>query len=63
MPDAVRDVVAAIEVSKAKIAELKAKAEDPIPEKEEHVLKTCPVCGAVSDSRFCPDCGAPMDAE
>ena len=63
MPDAVRDVVAAIEASKAKIAELKARSAEPIPEKEEHILRTCPKCGAVSDSKFCPDCGAPMDEE
>ena len=23
--------------------------------------KPCPVCGRVSDSKFCPDCGSPMD--
>ena len=63
MPDAVRDVVAAIEVSKAKIAELKGREEEPEVPEEEHVLKTCPVCGAASDSKFCPDCGAPMDQE
>ena len=61
IPDAVRDVVAAINVSKAKLAELQAKDEEP--EAEEHVLKTCPVCGAASDSKFCPDCGAPMGEE
>ena len=22
--------------------------------------KTCPVCGVKSDSKFCPECGAPM---
>ena len=21
----------------------------------------CPICGAESDSKFCPQCGAPMD--
>ncbi len=62
IPDAVRDVVAAINVSKAKIAELQARDEEP-EAAEEHVLKTCPVCGAASDSKFCPDCGAPMGEE
>ena len=62
MPDAVKDVVAAIEASKAKIAELQAK-EEPEAEEEKHVLKTCPVCGAASDSKFCPECGDPMGEE
>ena len=54
--------------TKEKIAELEAskpKKEDapedvievkPMAETE----KTCPVCGVKSDSKFCPECGAPM---
>lgn len=62
IPDAVRDVVEAVNASKAKIAELEASKpvrEEPveIPEGE----KACPICGAVSDSKFCPQCGAPME--
>ena len=68
IPDAVKDVVAAVLASKEKIAELEAskpKKEDvpedvievkPVAETE----KTCPVCGVKSDSKFCPECGAPM---
>ena len=64
IPDAVKDVLA----SKEKIAELEASK----PKKEnapEDVIevkpmveteKTCPVCGVKSDSKFCPECGAPM---
>ena len=72
VPDAVKDVVAAINASKAKIAELSTKAEEAVEETVEKVveaaeeipeLKTCPVCGAVSNSKFCPDCCAPMDAK
>ena len=63
VPEAVRDVVAAIAASKAKIAELQTKEEEPEAPRETHVLKTCPVCGAASDSKFCPDCGAPMGEE
>ncbi len=63
-----KDVVAAVLASKEKIAELEAskpKKEDapedvievePMAETE----KTCPVCGVKSDSKFCPECGAPM---
>lgn len=27
---------------------------------EEPSQRVCPVCGCVSDGRFCPDCGSPM---
>ena len=62
IPDAVRELVEAVNASKAKIAELEASK----PAKEEPVVeaapaaKTCPICGAESDSKFCPQCGAPM---
>ncbi|MBR5472181.1 MAG: zinc ribbon domain-containing protein [Oscillibacter sp.] len=61
IPDAVRDLVEAVVSSKAKIAELEAskpaKAEPAAPVVEE---KACPICGAKADSKFCPQCGAPM---
>lgn len=73
MPDAVKDVVAAIEASRAKIAELEASLEEEITvefvaEEEAPVveadavpeLKACPACGTPSNSRFCPECGAAM---
>lgn len=61
IPDAVRELVEAVNASKAKIAELEASK----PAKEETVVETaaekaCPICGAKSDSKFCPQCGAPM---
>ena len=62
IPDAVRELVEAVNASKAKIAELEASK----PTKEEPVAeaapaaKKCPICGAESDSKFCPKCGAPM---
>ena len=50
--------------SKAKIAELEAskpvKEEAAEPVQAQPANKTCPICGAVSDSKFCPQCGAPM---
>ena len=64
IPDAVKDVVAAVNASKASIAEMEAekaanKAE-PVVEEETIGVKVCPVCGAVSEDKFCPHCGAPM---
>jgi len=63
IPDAVRELVEAVNASKAKIAELEASK--PAKEEEPVVVvdpreKTCPICGAKSDSKFCPQCGAPM---
>ena len=63
IPDAVKDVVAAVNASKARIAELEAskpsKAE-PAVDEEQVSVKVCPVCGAASGDKFCPHCGAPM---
>jgi len=73
IPDAVKDVVAAVNASKARIAELEAqkaaKAEeeaDVVVEEADVVVEeapakpVCPVCGAQSEGKFCPECGAPM---
>ncbi len=64
IPDAIRDVVEAVTASKAKIAELEASKpvkEEPAETAAEEGQKACPICGAVSDSKFCPQCGAPME--
>ena len=45
IPDAVRQLVEAVNASKEPCA----------------AGKKCPICGAESDSKFCPQCGAPMD--
>jgi len=61
VPDAVRDLLEAVNAAKAKIAELEASKpakEETAPEAAPE--KTCPICGAKSDSKFCPQCGAPM---
>ena len=61
IPDAVRELVDAVTASKAKIAELEAckSAKDDAAEPVSGEI-ACPICGAVSDSKFCPHCGAPM---
>lgn len=67
IPEGVRELVEAVNASKAKIAELEASK----PSKDEETAtvvetvsaddqKICPICGAASDSKFCPQCGAPM---
>ena len=62
IPDGVREMVEAVSASKAKIAELEASK--PVKEEaaEEAVEpeKVCPICSAKSNSKFCPQCGAPM---
>ena len=63
IPDAVRDMVEAVNTSKAKIAEMEAAKEATKDEPVVEVVtaeKTCPICGAKADSKFCPQCGAPM---
>ena len=64
IPDAVREAVEAVNAGKAKIAELEASKpvkEEPAGEAGETPAgKKCPICGAESDSKFCPQCGAPM---
>ena len=63
IPDAVRETVEAVNASKAKIAELEASKpvkEEPEVTEEAPAGKKCPICGAESDSKFCPQCGAPM---
>lgn len=72
VPDAIKDVMAAIEASRAKIEEMEAAlAEKPHTEIEITIekdgetpeLKTCPVCGTATNSRFCPECGAEVDPQ
>ena len=69
IPDGIQELVDAVNASKARIAELEAskpaKAEPPAAtaaeaEEEKPAGKPCPICGEVSDSKFCPHCGAPM---
>ncbi len=59
-PAEIADVVAAARASQEKLADLRAarqKEEDaePLP-----VERSCPLCGTLTDGKFCPQCGAPM---
>ena len=66
IPDAIKDVMAANEASRAKIDEMEAAlAEKPCGDAESacdngqtHELKVCPVCGTATNSKFCPVCVA-----
>ena len=72
IPEGVKELVDAVNASKAKIAELEAsKPKKSAPaaaaasteeeeEEEKPAGKACPICGEISDSKFCPHCGAPM---
>ena len=61
-PEAIADVMKAVRDSQEKIAALQAEREKA--ETEEAIAaeegKVCPVCGKISDARFCPHCGAPL---
>ena len=64
VPEAIKDVMEAIQTSRAKIEAMEAElAEKPHTEIEitiekEADLKACPVCGTATNTRFCPECGA-----
>jgi len=62
IPPAVKDLVDAVSASKAKIAELESSKpmKEEASEAAQSVNKACPICGTSSDSKFCPQCGAPM---
>ena len=63
-PDAIKDVIAAIDASRAKIAEMEAALAEKSPANEAcsddkmPQMHVCPVCGTATNSRFCPECGA-----
>ena len=40
--------------------ECRLAAQEAEPVEKSDDAKTCSVCGTVSDSNFCPHCGAPM---
>ena len=59
VPDAVADLVSAVQNSLTRIEELQALRD--AAEAAHHEEGTaCPVCGKQSTSKFCPHCGAPM---
>ena len=66
IPEGIRELVEAANAAKARIAELEAsksaKGEEAgeAEPADQGTQRTCPICGAASDSKFCPHCGAPM---
>ena len=56
IPEAVKDLVEAVAASREKIAALEAgkPGREEASEEPKSALKTCPICGAQSDSKFCP---------
>lgn len=66
LPEAVRGLAESVNACKARIAQLEERRSAlgglfGCQEEPEDGQRPCPVCGCVSDSRFCPQCGAPMD--
>lgn len=57
IPDAIADVVAAVQASVARIEELQKRRNST---ESSTAGPACPVCGQRSISKFCPHCGAPM---
>ena len=59
VPEAVADLVSAVQTSLLKIEELQASRASAEGEPEEEGT-ACPVSGKMGTSKFCPHCGAPM---
>lgn len=57
VPEAVADLVSAVQASLLKIDELQASRTSI---ETEEAGTACPVCGKMGTSKFCPHCGAPM---
>ena len=57
VPAAVADLVAAVRLSQQRVEELRASRQKEEASAQE---RKCPLCGMVSDGKFCPQCGAPM---
>ena len=60
VPEAVADLVSAVKASQEKIAQLQASRDKAMEEEQAQEGTVCPVCGKISNSKFCPHCGAPM---
>lgn len=66
-PAAIADLVSAVNDSLERLSDLQAskeRAEESITSdiayEEESEGRVCPICGKISESKFCPHCGAPM---
>ena len=56
-PESVADLVAAVRRSWERLEKLRASRQREEGAGQE---RRCPLCGAVSAGKFCPECGAPM---
>lgn len=56
--DAAEDAVEEVKEAVEEVVEEVAEAAQEVVEKV--TGKKCPICGEMTDSRFCPKCGAPM---
>lgn len=68
IPAEVKDLVDAIALSKAHIAELQAQCEDEVEveiivEEEPAAKRFCTDCGAEVTGKFCANCGAPQQTQ
>lgn len=64
MPDAVKDLVDAINASKARIVELQSQRDEVEVEiivEEEPAKQYCSSCGAEVTGKFCSNCGAAQE--
>ncbi len=60
VPESIADLVCAVQASRARIEELQTMREHVESTAEKISGTACPLCGQISDSKFCPHCGAPM---
>ena len=60
VPEAIADLVCAVQASRARIEELQTMRERVESAVEKVSGTACSLCGQISDSKFCPHCGAPM---